>query len=259
MRVLGTTLSILALGLMAFPPANAQQAVAPLPKLRNSAQANAQIIKLIQAGIPESVVLEKIHAATNRFDTSADALIALKKAGATDAELSAIMSGGTVEHYQAVPSPAVTGPKLDQTLQFIADTINELGTVSYVWTPLDGSAPEEVGHTYGQAHFDSAQCTVGYADATKLGNQMPAIVINIPLRQAKDIVVLPMEQYVNSTTSVSPQGIMVLRVRILHPDPNKQLRYLSELVVSDADLADRLAKAFTHAIELCGGGSKDPF
>jgi hypothetical protein len=28
---------------------------------------------------------------------------------------------------------------------------------------------------------------------------------------------------------------------------------------TDADLADRVAKAITHAIELCGGGNKEPF
>jgi hypothetical protein len=27
----------------------------------------------------------------------------------------------------------------------------------------------------------------------------------------------------------------------------------------DEDLANRVAKAFVHAVELCGGGSKDPF
>lgn len=30
-------------------------------------------------------------------------------------------------------------------------------------------------------------------------------------------------------------------------------------LVSDATLAYRLAKALTHAVELCGGGSKEPF
>jgi hypothetical protein len=28
---------------------------------------------------------------------------------------------------------------------------------------------------------------------------------------------------------------------------------------SDVDLANRVAKAMVHAIELCGGGNKDPF
>jgi hypothetical protein len=31
------------------------------------------------------------------------------------------------------------------------------------------------------------------------------------------------------------------------------------ILFSDPSLADRMAKALVHAIELCGGGNKDPF
>jgi hypothetical protein len=51
---------------------------------------NADVIKLIQAGLPEAAIVNKIQANAGSFDTSTDALIALKKAGATDAELAAI-------------------------------------------------------------------------------------------------------------------------------------------------------------------------
>jgi len=61
----------------------AQQPVAPPPRPAYEAPANAEVLKLLRAGMPESVVLYKIHAITGRFDTSADALIALKQAGAT--------------------------------------------------------------------------------------------------------------------------------------------------------------------------------
>lgn len=30
-------------------------------------------------------------------------------------------------------------------------------------------------------------------------------------------------------------------------------------IFTDADTADRVAKAMVHAVELCGGGNKDPF
>jgi hypothetical protein len=55
-----------------------------------AASANADIVKMIQAGLPEAVILNKIRGSAGSFDTSTDALIALKKAGATDAELTAI-------------------------------------------------------------------------------------------------------------------------------------------------------------------------
>jgi len=55
---------------------------------------NADIIKLLGAGMPEEVVVEAIEAGTPKFDTSANALIALKAKGATPAILKAILAAG---------------------------------------------------------------------------------------------------------------------------------------------------------------------
>jgi hypothetical protein len=52
------------------------------------------------------------------------------------------------------------------------------------------------------------------------------------------------------TSSVPPAT--VLKVQFPHGDFNA-------FFFTDADLADRVAKAMTHAIELCGGGNKEPF
>lgn len=52
---------------------------------------NADIAKLLAAGMPEEVVLEAIANGQPRFDTSADALIALKAKGATPAILKAML------------------------------------------------------------------------------------------------------------------------------------------------------------------------
>jgi len=61
--------------------------------------ANTDIVKMIQAGLPESVIVNKIHEGLGRWDTSVDALVALKQAGATGSELDAITT-------QPAPSPA---------------------------------------------------------------------------------------------------------------------------------------------------------
>ncbi len=42
---------------------------------------NDDIVSLVQAGLPQDVVIEKIKISKTAFDTSADALVALKKAG----------------------------------------------------------------------------------------------------------------------------------------------------------------------------------
>lgn len=55
---------------------------------------NADIIKLLGAGMPEEVVIEAIEAGTPKFDTSANALIALKAKGATPNILKAVLAAG---------------------------------------------------------------------------------------------------------------------------------------------------------------------
>lgn len=54
---------------------------------------NSDILKLLAAGLGEGAVVSSIKANGGTFDTSADALIALKKAGATDVVLQAVLSG----------------------------------------------------------------------------------------------------------------------------------------------------------------------
>jgi hypothetical protein len=57
-----------------------------------ASDANGEVVKLIKAGMPESVVVAKIRSTTGTFDASADALIHLKAAGATEAELKAMLA-----------------------------------------------------------------------------------------------------------------------------------------------------------------------
>jgi hypothetical protein len=53
--------------------------------------ANAEIIKLVKVGMPESIVIAKIDELRRSLDTSADALITLKESGASDAILTAFV------------------------------------------------------------------------------------------------------------------------------------------------------------------------
>ncbi|MEW7847782.1 hypothetical protein AB2N08_03690 [Massilia aurea] len=59
-----------------------------------ASMSNADVLKLLAAGMPEEVVLEAIENSTGRFDTSANALIALKAKGATPNVLKAMLQAG---------------------------------------------------------------------------------------------------------------------------------------------------------------------
>lgn len=66
---------------------------------------NGDVIKLLEAQMPESVILQSIAASTTRFDTSAGALIALKNKGASAAVLNAVISPKSIASATASTAP----------------------------------------------------------------------------------------------------------------------------------------------------------
>ncbi len=65
--------------------------------------ANADIVKMIQAGLPETAVVNKIREGAGRWDTSIDALIALKQYGATALELQVLSEPAAVSQPTPLP------------------------------------------------------------------------------------------------------------------------------------------------------------
>lgn len=95
------------------------------------------------------------------------------------------------------------------------------------------------------------------------------------LREVQDVVPMPMMQYMAQYVHVSldhfipgvadpielhPVSVTPsITMLVLRGPHNKELMSLN---LTDANMADRVAKAMTHAVELCGGGNggnKDPF
>jgi len=83
----------------------AQQAPKPLT--------NDGVIKMVQAGLSESVILAAIQSSPARYDVSTDGLIKLKKAGVTADEMKAIIAAqqaiGTGETAGSPPGNATSG------------------------------------------------------------------------------------------------------------------------------------------------------
>lgn len=90
---------------------------------QKSALTNADVVKMLQAGLPESVVIATIQANPGNYDTSPAGLIALHKAGATPNEMNAMLAsqqaataaGGAnstpATNTPAVPASDPAGPK----------------------------------------------------------------------------------------------------------------------------------------------------
>ena len=66
---------------------------------------NSSVIKLMKAGLSEDLIITTINASPGKYDTSADGLIALKKAGASEKVIAAIV---TKANGGSAPAPATS-------------------------------------------------------------------------------------------------------------------------------------------------------
>ena len=273
---------------------SAQQSVPPPPQPANDAPANAGVLKLLRQGLSARVVLHGIAATPGKFDTSAAALTALKQAGANEDELSAIMAKGGAASAEQPPAAVVpaapvaalaaSSPTLAETMKFIQDKLNDNNKTSWIdyAKPTRGAGSgwiDTVTHEFSSVVADTGQCHISYHIFTKHsepyrwlatsdgrnnnGKNNKGEDISFSLRSVQEIVVKPWEQYEtewlaknghpDATVISSAPATTALVVRQPHGVENV-------FTFDDAALADRVAKAMVHSVELCGGGkSEEPF
>jgi len=106
LRLLSVILTLLVVTLIAVLPVQAQQGLT-----------NTDIIKMQSAGLSESIILSSVNTQPAAYDTSTDGLLALKKAGVSDAVLAAMISrnaamksGVGAPSGTNLPSAAPAGP-----------------------------------------------------------------------------------------------------------------------------------------------------
>ena len=98
MRRIVACFGVALLGVCALPVAAGQEGAEVL--------ANADVVKLTEAGLPASVIVAKIAATRTDFDTSVDQLVALSGAGVDAAVIEAMLAAGSRDVPRgAAPSP----------------------------------------------------------------------------------------------------------------------------------------------------------
>jgi hypothetical protein len=90
---------------------------------------NDSVLRMHAAGLPDDLILQTITAQSGRYETGPDDLIGLKKAGVSDAVLSAMSNKARRQITNTTPTPIELSP------------VNEVG-VYYkdgrgVWTPME--------------------------------------------------------------------------------------------------------------------------
>lgn len=111
---------------------------------------------------------------------------------------------------------------------------------------------------------DEDQCRISYHWKSTRGQaSLPEADLWFSLRNVQYVQSKPYEQFQtevdaragdpNTVTSSTNPPLTVLMVH--------QSRNIKEqpFILDDPQLADRVARALTHAVELCGGGNNEPF
>jgi hypothetical protein len=82
---------ILATAFLVFCPLLVSQQIRPQQPQASQAMDNASVIKMIKAGLPEDLIVSTINTHPGTYNTTADGLIALKRGGAGDKVLAAVV------------------------------------------------------------------------------------------------------------------------------------------------------------------------
>lgn len=142
---------------------------------------NADILKLLEAGMPESVVISSIEKSTTKFDTSANALIKLKEKGATPAILNAVLNAGAPKSAASSSNgsngnsskPAASNERNPEVVSVVVDGSET--PLQYI-IPQQRSGLRALGFggmaTYAQLSGPNAQL--------KLSSASPEFIVSVP-------------------------------------------------------------------------------
>ena len=166
------------------------------------------------------------------------------------------------------PQPAPDGPSLAVTMQFIQDKMNEQGKINYALYTHDNAKGEDwpvyqISINVTNVVADPATCRITWHKQTANGGKVGIDKdFSLDLRNVLSFEVRTSvyEAKVEDTANGNP----ALDKR---QDPpyfavTAKLKGNTEtpLFFSSEEMANRIAKAMVHAVELCGGGNnKEPF
>ena len=129
----------------------AMLAVAAGPGTAQEVLTNDGVIKMVKAGLAESVIIQKIRTSQKKFDTSTDGLIKLKTAGVPDKVIEAMVGGAPAPATAAAPPPPPSAPATPAgpTIAHLVGNAQKplksvVGSVEFSVEPFGGSKQEVV-------------------------------------------------------------------------------------------------------------------
>jgi hypothetical protein len=197
---------------------------------------------------------------------------------------------GRAQDVAPPPKPADNGPSLEVTMKFIQDKLNEQGEVNYT-VRRSGGDDRPMKKMKKQFDFqrgvtpataspgsrrESDEVTGAVADprTCQVSLRKGDGDYRFTFKDAEKLMVMPLKDALNRASADlgEPQNVeevvpdisallVQFKGKKLHRQSGRQAsdELVLRLVFREDEMAQRMAKAMVHAIELCGGGSKDPF
>jgi hypothetical protein len=164
------------------------------------------------------------------------------------------------------PKPADEGPSLEVTVKFIQDKLNEVGRVNFAdYVHNNATNNDRIVQNSSEATnvvADKAKCLVTYHMKIVVNEKVAFDEdASIPFKDVQDLTVTTVEDDIKAIDAAlgyttrsyrADPPIFVLKLRRTGAASNA-------FDFTDKEMANRLAKAMVRAVELCGGGNKEPF
>jgi hypothetical protein len=169
-----------------------------------------------------------------------------------------------------LPRPADNGPSLAATMQFIQKGLNAVGKLSFVVHVFDKEEGNGTSKYIGECSkvvADPASCTIRYHSwVSAHGEVVNDEDVSFSLRDVLGLSMLTNDEHeklIFEREKAYPDEEQTLHMKF---DPQVYLVIMRTagdneegFSFADKKTAERVAKAMVHAVELCGGGNKDPF
>jgi hypothetical protein len=162
--------------------------------------------------------------------------------------------------------PAAEGPSLHATMKFVREK-SDVGPVNYVVYSHDNTAGTDSANrnkieiTHLVANADA--CRIDYhIKIERDGTVITDVDAGILLKDVRDMMVMPLEQQQKEvdTAAGHPEFSYRFDPSVFVLKMNRTDKGANWLYFFDEQMANRVAKAMVHAVELCGGGGKaEPF
>lgn len=166
------------------------------------------------------------------------------------------------------PQPATDGPSLATTMQFIQDKMNEQGKINYALYTHDNAKGEDwpvyqISIQASNVIADPATCRITWHKVTTNGGKVGIDSdFSLDLRNVLAFEVRTSTYEAKMEDTANGNSNLDKRQDPPYFAVTAKLKGNTEapLFFSSEEMANRIAKAMVHAVELCGGGeNKEPF